>query len=65
MYEKIKKLCKEKGTNISRLERELGFAKGSICKWKKHIASFDRVEKVASYFGVSVDYFREDTEAAG
>lgn len=65
MYEKIKKLCKEKGTNISSLERELGFARGSICKWEKSTPGFGKIEKVASYFGVSMDYFRKDTEAAG
>lgn len=35
MYEKIVKLCKEKGINIYNLESTLGYANGTIRKWKK------------------------------
>lgn len=58
MYERIKMLCKQNGTNITALERELGFAKGSICKWEKHEPSYERVKMIADRFHVSVEYIK-------
>ena len=51
----IKALCREHGISMARLERELGFAAGSICKWDNKIPSVERIAKVADYFGVSLD----------
>ena len=58
MYERIKMLCKQNGTNITALERELGFAKGSICKWENHDPSYERVKMIADRFHVSVEYIK-------
>ena len=58
-YEKIKTLCKERGITITGLERELGFARGSLSKIDKNQPSADRLEKLSSYFGLPVDYFLE------
>ena len=58
MYERIKMLCKQNGTNITTLERELGFAKGSICKWENHEPSYERVKMIADRFHVSVEYIK-------
>ena len=58
MYKRIKMLCKQNGINITSLERELGFAKGSICKWKEHEPSYDRVKMIADRFHVSVEYIK-------
>ena len=58
MYERIKMLCKQNGTNITALERELGFAKGSICQWKEHEPSYERSKMVANRFHVSVEYIK-------
>ena len=58
MYERIKMLCKQNGTNITALERELGFAKGSICKWENHDPSYERVKMIADRFNVSVEYIK-------
>lgn len=58
MYERIKMLCKQNGTNITALERELGFAKGSICKWENHEPSYKRVKMIADRFHVSVEYIK-------
>lgn len=54
LYERIKELCKEKGTNISQLEREIGVSRGYISKIDKHRPSIDRMEQIAQYLGVSV-----------
>ena len=57
MYEKIKDLCVRKGITITALEMELNFAKGSLSKIDRHKPSADRLQKIADYFGVSVDFF--------
>lgn len=57
MYEKIKDLCIRKGITITVLERELNFAKGSLSKIDRHKPSADRLQKIADFFGVSVDFF--------
>jgi len=58
-YEKIKFLCKERGITITGLEKELGFARGSLSKIDKNQPSADRLEKLSSYFGVPIEYFLE------
>ena len=58
MYERIKMLCKQNGTNITALEKELGFAKGSICKLENHEPSYERVKMIADRFHVSVEYIK-------
>lgn len=57
-YSKVKELCKEKGISVRKLESDLEFSFGSICKWDINLPSFDRVEKVANYFSISLDYFK-------
>ena len=56
MYEKIKDLCIEKGITITALERELGIAKGSLSKIDKHKPSANKIQKIADYFNVPIDY---------
>lgn len=56
MYERIKELCKLKGITINALERKLGFSKGSICKMEKHKPSGEKLQKIADYFQVSIEY---------
>ena len=53
IYEKIRALTKEKGITITALERELGFAKGSLSKIDKHMPSDDRVDRLANRLGVN------------
>lgn len=55
-YETIKKLCKEKGVTVTGAEKDLGFAKGSLCKLNTNKPSLEKVQKLADYFGVSVAY---------
>lgn len=62
MVERIKELCKEKGTNLSRLEAELGFANGTIKRWDKNVPASDRLLLVASYFDVTAEYLMTGEE---
>lgn len=55
-YETIKILCKKKGVAVTAVERELGFARGSLCKVNTSKPSMEKVQKLAEYFQVSVDY---------
>ena len=59
-YEKIKELSKEKGVTITGLEKELGFARGSLSKIDKNTPSIDRLEKLSNYFDIRIEYFLED-----
>lgn len=56
MYDRIKALCKLKGVTVTGTERELGFARGSLCKVDTNKPSIERVNRLADYFGVSVEY---------
>lgn len=62
IVDRIKELCKEKGTTLIGLERELGFGRGTIRRWDTSSPSIERVQKVADYFGVTANYIlgRED-----
>lgn len=64
-YEKIKELAKEKGVTITGLEKELGFARGSLSKIDKNKPSIDRLEKLSNYFNIRIDFFIEDDEKGG
>lgn len=56
MLDIIQKLCKEKGTSIFKLEKELGFGNGTIYKWDKSSPAVDKLKRVAEYLGVSTDF---------
>ncbi len=56
MYDRIKALCRQKGVTVTGTEKELGFARGSLCKVDTNKPSMERVNKLADYFGVSVEY---------
>lgn len=56
LVENIKSLCSKIGTSIPKLEKQLGLSRGSIYNWDKNSPSIDKLEKVANFFKVSVDY---------
>lgn len=56
VYQKIRQLCSDYKTNISKVERECGLANATIRRWENSSPSVDNLAKVADYFGVSVDY---------
>jgi len=55
-YEIIIDLCKKNNLAVTALEKELGFGRGSIGKLKSGKTSADRLQKIANYFNVSVNY---------
>ena len=63
-YDTIKKLCKKQGVTVTGAEKDLGFARGSLCKVNTNKPSIQKVQKLADYFGVSVDYLMNQNEIA-
>ena len=64
MVERIKELCKERGTCLRQLEIETGLANGSVARWDNSSPSAEKVRRVAEFFGVTCDYIIRG-EAAG
>lgn len=53
--ELVKKICKEKGISIAKLERDLDFGNGYIAKLKGDVFPVDRAKKIADYLGIEVE----------
>jgi DNA-binding helix-turn-helix protein len=63
LLSKIKKLCQDNGNiSINRLEKEAGLTRGSISKWDDHAPSYDKIKKVADYFGKTTEFFLSEGE---
>lgn len=56
LYEKIKELSARQKISITALEEKLKIANGTIRRWGKSNPGIDKVQKVADYFNVDVDY---------
>lgn len=55
-FERLEELRKSKKISQGKLEKELGFSNGSISKWKTSMPTPERLQKIADYFGVSIEY---------
>ncbi len=65
MYEKILKLCQEKGITISYLANQVGVSNASASGWKKGaIPSPKTIKAMADFFNVEVAYFYGDINIA-
>jgi len=53
---RIKALANKKGLSLPNLEAALGFGSGTIVKWDKSTPNVAKLQEVANYFGVSIDY---------
>lgn len=58
MYEIFEKLLKEKGVTTYQVAKATGISTASFTGWKQGKWNFktDKLQKIADYFGVSVDY---------
>ena len=58
------RLCEEKGLKPNPAAREMGFASASVTKWKNGtIPRGNALQKIADYFGVTVNDLLTDTPA--
>lgn len=63
MIDKIRQLCKQRGTNFKQVELALGFANGSLVKTSIH-SELDRFVKLADYFEVPISFFSNSFETS-
>lgn len=63
IVERIKSKCKEKGTSMNALEKELGFGNGSIRLWDKKEPGSQKVILVAEKLDLSLDWLLTGKES--
>lgn len=56
LYEQLTKLIKKSGKSINQIERELGYPRNTLTTYKRSNPSTKRLDELAEYFNVSVDY---------
>lgn len=62
LYEQIRDIAKSNGYSINKLEQELGFARSSINKFNKNKPSGEKLQQIADFLKVSVDYLMTGKE---
>ena len=63
LYEQIRDIAKSKGYSVNRLEQELGFARSSINKFNKNKPSVEKLQQIADFLNVSLDFLMTGQEA--
>lgn len=61
-YDRVRELAKKNGTTVTALERELGFAKGSLSKMDKNAPSSERMQKLANRLNTTVGYIMDGND---
>lgn len=56
LKERVKSLCKERGVSMNQTETGLGFGKGYISKLGFSKPNTEKLNRMAEYFGVTLDY---------
>lgn len=56
LKDRIKALANERGISLPALEAQLGFGNSTIVKWDKSTPNAEKLNTVAKFFGVSMDY---------
>ena len=62
---RVKNLAQERGMSLPALEAELGFGDSTIVKWDKSTPNVDKLNAVAKYFGVTMDYLLNGVDEDG
>lgn len=56
-YERLKKICTEQNTTVTKMLREIGLSSANTGYWKKgQLPKGDALIKISGYLGVSVDF---------
>ena len=62
IFDKVKKLCDDRGISIRQLEINAGIGNGVVSGWKESIPMSDTLRKVAKALNVTVDeLLKEET----
>ena len=56
LLDRLKNLCVKNSITLSALEKKLNLGNGTLSRWNTSSPSVDKMEKVANYFHVSIDY---------
>lgn len=56
IYDRIKTLCKGRKISVNKLEEALEISKGSLCKIDTNKPSAEKMQRIADYFGVTVEF---------
>ena len=62
LYFRIKALCAERNITIKQLETECNLGENRVYHWQNQTPSFEKVKRIADYFGVSMDYLCGSTD---
>lgn len=62
LLERVKMLCNENGISQRTLEKELELGNGALSKWGKSSPSTDALQKIADFFGVSLDWLTGNSD---
>ena len=65
LFQRIRKLCKDRNITIKKMSEDLDIGTSLIRKWKTTTSpSIDKIKTIAEYFDVSIDYLigRTDIE---
>ena len=65
LKDRVKHLAQERGMSLPALEAELGFGNSTIVKWDKSTPNVDKLNAVAKYFGVTMDYLLNGVDEDG
>lgn len=63
-YENFEQLCKSNNVKPSDVSKATGISTATLSSWKKgrYTPKNDKLQKIADYFGVSVEYLRGDAD---
>ena len=56
IVEKIRALARQRDLSLPQLEQELGLGNGTISRWRSSSPNTEKLQKIADYFNVSMDY---------
>lgn len=64
IYDNIRKVAKDKGISINKLEQELGMTRGSMYKFNQSSPGSEKIQKIADYLGCSVELLMKGEESS-
>lgn len=56
LVDKIRTLARQRDMSLPQLEVELGLGNGTISRWRNSSPNTEKLQKIADYFNVSMDY---------
>ena len=56
LVDRIRALANQRDMSLPQLEVELGLGNGTISRWRSSSPNTDKLQKIADYFNVSMDY---------